>query len=70
VAKSSDREALAEFSVTDLGFQGRFSAELGVELSFCLHSISPFHIQSNHHEVHLHMVYTTTSIFFLKLSNP
>jgi hypothetical protein len=29
--------------VTDLGFQGRFTAGLSIELSFCLSSISPFH---------------------------
>jgi hypothetical protein len=29
--------------VTDLGFQGCFSARLGAEWSFCLSSISPFH---------------------------
>jgi hypothetical protein len=38
------RQAVAEFLVTDLGFQGCFSARLGAELSFCLPSISPFHI--------------------------
>jgi hypothetical protein len=38
------REAVAEFSVTDLGFQGLFSAGLGAKLKFCLSSISPFHI--------------------------
>jgi hypothetical protein len=43
VARSGDIEVVAEFSVADLGFQGRFSAGLGAELSFCLHSISPFH---------------------------
>jgi hypothetical protein len=42
-ARSGDKEAVVEFSVTDLGFQGRFSAGLGAKLSFCLHSISPFH---------------------------
>jgi hypothetical protein len=47
VARLGDREAMEEFSVTDLGFQGRFSAGLGAELSFCLHSISSFHI-GNH----------------------
>jgi hypothetical protein len=42
-AKSGDREAVAEFPVTDLGFHGGFSAGLGTDLSFCFHSISPFH---------------------------
>jgi hypothetical protein len=43
-ARSSGKEAVAEFPVIDLGFQGRFSAGLGTDLSFCLPSISPFHI--------------------------
>jgi hypothetical protein len=38
------REAVAEFSATDLGFQGVFSTGLGAELRFCLYSIFPFHI--------------------------
>jgi hypothetical protein len=42
-AKSGGKEVVAEFSVIDLGFQGRFSAGLDADLSFCLHSISPFH---------------------------
>jgi hypothetical protein len=42
-ARSGDREIVAEFPVTDLGFQGCFSTGLGAELSFCLLSISPFH---------------------------
>jgi hypothetical protein len=42
-ARSGGREAVTEFPVTDLGFQGGFSAGLGVELRFCLPSISPFH---------------------------
>jgi hypothetical protein len=42
-ARSGNKEAVVEFSVTDLGFQGCFSAGLDAELSFCLHSISPFH---------------------------
>jgi hypothetical protein len=29
--------------MTDLGFQGRFSAGLGANLSFYLPSVSPFH---------------------------
>jgi hypothetical protein len=34
---------VAEFPVTDLGFQGCFSTGLDAELNFCLPSISPFH---------------------------
>jgi hypothetical protein len=33
--------------VTNLGFQGRFSAGLGTKLSFCPPSISPFHISAS-----------------------
>jgi hypothetical protein len=43
-ARSGDREAVAEFSVTDLGFQGHFSVGLDAKLSFCLYSISPFYV--------------------------
>jgi hypothetical protein len=43
-ARLGNKEAVAKFPVTELGFQGCFSAGLGAELSFCLPSISPFHI--------------------------
>jgi hypothetical protein len=43
-ARSGDREVVAEFPITDLGFHGDFSAGLGADLRFCLLSISPFHI--------------------------
>jgi hypothetical protein len=43
-ARSSGREAIIEFLVIDLGFQGCFSIGLGVELIFYLPSISPFYI--------------------------
>jgi hypothetical protein len=39
-------------SVTDLEFQGRFSTRLGADLSFCLPSISAFHI-GNHAAVRI-----------------
>ena len=46
-SKSSSRIARKEFLVTDIGFWGVFNielgVELGVELNFCLSSISPFH---------------------------
>lgn len=43
-AKSGGREAVVEFPVIDLGFQGHFSIGLGTDLSFCLPSLSPIHI--------------------------
>jgi hypothetical protein len=46
-ARSGGREAVTEFPITDMGFQGCFGTELDVELRFCLLSISPFHI-GNH----------------------
>jgi hypothetical protein len=53
-ARLGDREAVAEFLVTELGFHGCFGTELGVELSFCLPSISPFHSLL----FHFNLIYT------------
>jgi hypothetical protein len=43
VSRSSGRTTGTEFLVTNLGFQGRFSARLGADLNLCLSSVSPFH---------------------------
>jgi hypothetical protein len=55
-ARSGDKEAVAEFPVIDLGFQGSFSAGLDADLSFCPYSISPFHI-GNHVAVRIMCIF-------------
>jgi hypothetical protein len=48
-------------SMTNLGFQGVFSTRLGIELSFCLFSISHFHIATMH-QFELYVFLTTTTL--------